>query len=529
MTVFPPTRLGRRAGEWWPGVAFVAAASVLVAWLGRWGPDWPAQEFRAWIAGHDGLSLWTMRWYGGSALPGYSVLYPPLAAVVGPGLVGVLACVAAAWVATGLAPRTNRVRAIAFDFAVALGLVGNLLIGQLPFLLGVAFGAAALRCALSGNRAVATAVLAALTSLASPLAGAFLLLALPALVVARSWRASLPLLGAVAGSLVAALVGGANGPFPCPWQTFAGVAAFCVAVLVIAPRRARALQVFAASYLLVDVIVFIVPDPVGGNIARLGKLVAGPLACWLVRGTHGQWRRTRTAALAGLAAATVVWPTLIQTISMVHDAADPSRNEHFYGGLDHYLATHPANAARIEIPFTRGHWEAYYVARRYPIARGWERQSDLLYNGVLYRRLTAQRYRHWLADNAITLVALPRAQLDVGGQPEASLLRHPPGYLVPVFHDAHWRVWRVRNATPIVTGAATLVRQQPAGLVVRFVKPGTALVRVRASTLWVSQRPGTCVGTTRDGWLRVHDRRAGTVTLVASLNVDVLTGADGCN
>ena len=29
--------------------------SVIVA--ARWGPDWPAQEFRAWIAAHDGLSV----------------------------------------------------------------------------------------------------------------------------------------------------------------------------------------------------------------------------------------------------------------------------------------------------------------------------------------------------------------------------------------------------------------------------------------------------------------------------------------
>ena len=501
--------------------------SVLVAWLARWGPDWPAQEFRAWIAGHDGLSLWTMRWYGGSPLPGYSVLYPPLAAVIGPGLVGVLACVAAMWVATGLAPRSSRARALVFDFAVALGLVDNLLIGQLPFLLGTAFGVAAVRCALTARRPVVTAALAALASLASPLAGAFLLLVLPAVAVARSWRLASPLAAAVLGSIVAALVGGASGPFPCPWQTMLGVAGFCVAVLLFAPRHARAWQVFAASYLLVDLVVFIVPDPVGGNIARLGKLVAGPLACVLVRSAHGPWRRTRTAALAGLTVATVVWPALVATSSMARDATDPSRSEQFYRGLDHYLAAHRATASRIEIPFTREHWESYYVARRFPIARGWERQSDLLYNAVLYRRLTPQRYHHWLTHNAITLVALPRAQLDVGGRPEARLLRHPPGYLTPVYHDAHWQVWRVRHATPLVTGAATLVRQGAAGLVLRFARPGIAIVRVRASALWTTGQPGACVGATRDGWLAVHDSRAGVLDLQTALSADVLTGADG--
>ena len=104
MTVYPPTRLRRPAGEWWPGVAFVAAVSVLVAWLARWGPDWPAQEFRAWIAGHDGLSLWTIRWYGGRRSPATRCSTrrsPRWSGRAGRGA----RVVAATWAATGLAPR----------------------------------------------------------------------------------------------------------------------------------------------------------------------------------------------------------------------------------------------------------------------------------------------------------------------------------------------------------------------------------------------------------------------------------------
>src|SRR6478609_11319675 len=81
-------------------VLLAALAGALIVTLARWGPDWPAQEFRAWIAGHDCLSLWTMRWYSGSALPGYSVLYPLLSAVIGAGLVGAVSCVAITWSAS---------------------------------------------------------------------------------------------------------------------------------------------------------------------------------------------------------------------------------------------------------------------------------------------------------------------------------------------------------------------------------------------------------------------------------------------
>src|ERR1700757_3902209 len=92
-------------------VLLAVLAGALIVTLARWGVDWPAQEFRAWIAGHDGLSLWTMRWYSGSALPGYSVLYPPLAAVLGAGTVGVVACVAITWSASGVIPNVSRRRA----------------------------------------------------------------------------------------------------------------------------------------------------------------------------------------------------------------------------------------------------------------------------------------------------------------------------------------------------------------------------------------------------------------------------------
>jgi hypothetical protein len=183
---------------------------------------------------------------------------------------------------------------------------------------------------------------------------------------------------------------------------------------------------------------------------------------------------------------------------------------------------------RVEIPFTREHWESYFVARSYPIARGWERQSDLQYNAVLYRPLTAQRYRRWLDDNAITLVALPHASMDTGGRAEAMLLRTPPSYLRPVWHDAHWRVWRVMHATPLVTGAATLVRQQEDALTLRFDAAGAAVVRVRSSALWVPARPGSCVTATAQGWLRVTARKPGVVRLNARLNGDLLTGPDGC-
>jgi hypothetical protein len=521
MTLLLPVDVDRTRRAALISVALAAVLSALVASLARWGPDWPAQEFRAWVAGHDGLSVFTTRWYGGSPLPGYSVLYPLLAGVVGAGVVGVASCVAITWAATGLAP-AGHVRSIVFGIAVAVCTTQNLLIGQVPFLMGTAFGVLAFRSVLAGRHPALIAVFALLASLSSPLAGGFVLLVAPAVAVHTGWRRTLPLAGAAAGSGVAAIVGGASGPFPCPWQTFVGVAAFCVAVVVFTGRY-RTMRVFAFCYLLAAVGAFVEPNPIGGNIARLGKLIAVPLACYFLS-TRNPWARLRTTLVA---AAAFIWPAVAFTTSMTNGAIDPSRNQQFYSGLVSYLDGHPGTG-RLEIPFTREHWESYFVARHFPIARGWERQSDLQYNSVLYHPLTASNYRSWLSENAIGLVALPRAPIDYGGKAEAALLKHPPRYLAPVWADAHWQVWRVVHPTPIVTGAGRLTDEDPSSLRLQFAVPGTAVVRIHASSLWLSDTAGSCVGATEQGWMLVRSDHPGPVVLRARLNATLLTGAQTC-
>ena len=72
-------------------LAAVLAAAYLV--LAPPSADLAAQDYRATL----GLVLWDYGWYGGHHMPGYSVLFPPLAALLGPRLVGALSAVAAAW------------------------------------------------------------------------------------------------------------------------------------------------------------------------------------------------------------------------------------------------------------------------------------------------------------------------------------------------------------------------------------------------------------------------------------------------
>lgn len=502
----------RRWSRWVVPIVGIAVG-VLVVWLGRLGPDWPAQEFRAWSAAR-GLRVWTNRWYAGQPLPGYSVLYPPISALFGAGMTGVLAVGAALAAATRLAPSAARLRVVGYHVSVVAVLVADLLIGQIPYLLGVAFSIAAVR-AIVCRRPVVAAVLAAASSLSSPLAGGFLLLASPALARACGTRRAAPLAAALAGIGVAALYGGAGGPFP-----FSGVNLFyclaCAALALLASvRRLPALRVLGLTYALAALVAFAVPNPVGGNLARLGQLLALPLLWHVAPAVH---RRVRPA-LAAVAALALIWPLAPAVSSIGRASADPSRSPSYYTGLLAFLHTQDPRAGRLEIAFTADHWEAYYVARHFPIARGWERQTDLAANHVLYQPLTATAYRHWLDDNGVDLVALSNAPIDYGGQAEARLLQHPPGYLLPVWHDQNWRVWRVRDPAGLVTGPASLTTLGADSFTLTFRRPGTAIVRIHAGELWTVTSGEGCLTSTRAGWIAVTAPARGHLILAAELGL----------
>src|SRR3954464_10708702 len=58
--------------------------------------DLAAQVYRTDLFEEVGFTLWNGQWFAGHHTPGYSILFPPLASLVGPRLVGALAAVAAA-------------------------------------------------------------------------------------------------------------------------------------------------------------------------------------------------------------------------------------------------------------------------------------------------------------------------------------------------------------------------------------------------------------------------------------------------
>ena len=94
-------------------------------------------------------------------------------------------------------------------------------------------------------------------------------------------------------------------------------------------------------------------------------------------------------------------------------ANDPSMSVSYYEPLLAFLGRQSGPPFRVEIPFTKFHWEAYDVAPRFPLARGWERQLDIKYNHLFYGgALTPATYEAWLHKLAVRFVAVSDAQLD---------------------------------------------------------------------------------------------------------------------
>ena len=68
----------------------------MLAWNPQVG-DLAAQVFRTELFQHAGLAIWNGSWYGGHYTLTYSVLFPPLAALLGPQLVGTVSVVASSY------------------------------------------------------------------------------------------------------------------------------------------------------------------------------------------------------------------------------------------------------------------------------------------------------------------------------------------------------------------------------------------------------------------------------------------------
>ncbi len=488
------------------------------------GSDTPAEAYRVWLFHHFGFTIWNAQWYGGHTVLGYSVLFPPLAATFGSGTVGLLACTfTALWTTLLVRRETGRQHTLAL-LAFSGAVVENLVVGRMAFAVGLAFAVLAL-LQVSRERPRWALLAATLTSLASPLAGLFLLLAALAWHRTKPLRNLLPLVGAMIGAIAVVLFP-ETGSFPFPLSTLIAVLLVSGVGLAIAPRTSLVIRRALLIYGAVAIPLFLIPNPIGGNLARPGSLLAVPVAMIALRNRR-VW--------AGL----VLVPLLVWHFEPIVPAlasrGDPSAHSSFYTGMLGYLKAHDQPFGRLEVPFTRSHWEARYVAPSMPLARGWERQLDLRYNSILYsKQLNQATYHEWLVENGVRWVALPAIPLDGSSEGEAAVIASHPSYLKPVWHDANWQLWSVEGSSGLTTGPATMLSLTADSFTLRFTAPGNALVRIHSNPYWAVVQNGAvvpaCINGTTEGWTSVTSEVAGDVTVTSHWSLgggNVSSPADG--
>jgi len=506
-------------------------------------PDLAAQVYRVELFRQLGFALWDEHWYAGHSLPGYSLIYPLLASLVGMRLLAALCVLASSLLfACLVAPIYGR--GARWGTALfALAALGDVWIGRLTFALGVSLALAA-GLALARERWLWAGVLAALCAAASPVAA--VLLGLACLSVALSERSLRVLLVAAVPAAVVVLVPAAlfpeGGYEPYPILSFAATVAVVLAFLVALPRDARLLRIGGLVYLLACVACVAVHSPIGSNIERYAVLLAGPLLLCARLGVprvgvprvggvaiSGGGRRiawrgagltpAATLALCGIVV-WVVWGPVRETLAVAGSSATSAA---YYLPVERFFAQVEARSGspvRVEVPLTRSHWEAALLAPSVSLARGWDKQMETRYESVLLARgLTAAGYERWLAQQAVSYVALPDVALDPSSAREGTLIRRGLPYLHEVFASAHWRVFRVLSATPLLSGPGRLTTLGHDSFTLLARTPGRFLVRVRYTRYWTLTRGAGCVSQAPGGWTEVSLRASGTAVVAARFSL----------
>jgi hypothetical protein len=490
----------------------IAAALALVAGVAGWhGVDLPAQLYRVGLFHRDGLVLWDSQWYGGHWTFNYSVIFPPVAGTLGIQITAILSAAVAGLAFDRLVVGHFGARARTASVLFAVGTLVPVAIGQLPFLLGESIALCALLAA-TRQRWLLGVALALTSAAASPLAAGFLGLALVAWLLAlwpqRRRGLAVMAAGALGPILVAAILFPGEGNMPFPAWDFAQLCVLFAILSFVIPSRERALRIGVVLYALAIAGSFLVATPLGGNDSRLGEAIGAPLAVCLL---WPKWRWLVAAAVVLLVA--LQWTPAFAAFTT--GPSEPSRQSTYFAPLLQFLSAHDSPPGRVEVVPLRFHWESAYVAPRFPLARGWERQLDTADNSLFYsgQPLTAPVYTAWLRDNGVRYVALADTEPDYAARAEAQLLDAGVAGLAGPVRIGHWRVFELDGASGLVQGPADLVRLDGSHVELNVKAPGTVVIRVRYDRRWTLAEGDGCVTPTPEGWTEVRAARRGPMSL----------------
>ncbi|MGY0023649.1 hypothetical protein ACVHNB_32360 [Streptomyces sp. YJ-C3] len=495
-------------------VALLATAPTLplyAVWalfLATGGGDLAAQQAWARFAADHGASAYNLFWYGGMHTANYSLISPYLMAGLGVRPVTVVSGLAAAWLGSVLVVRTGISRPLAPAVLLSLALWCNVASGRTTFALGVAFGLGACAALTGRRRFAAAAVCGTLATMASPVAGLFVAVVGAGHLGVRAW-------GRAAALLVppAVVVGLTTLFFPfkgeqlMPLSRIWPPVLFALALAVAGPRHWRAARWAAVVYAAGTVLTYLVPSPVGTNVERLAELAA-PAVLLAAARTPGL-TRARVAVLVVALVLSSAWVVKKTADDLEVSTHVPSWAAQTHGVVRE-LRRLGADRTRVEVIPARNHREATRLAPYVNMARGWNRQLDIERGRLFYDgTFSAATYRAWLDRWAVGFVVLPEGRPDGFAEQEAAFVRGGAAYLEPVWRDPHWRVFRVRDAMPLVSAPASVVSSDGARVTVRFRRAGSATLRVAYSP-WLRSEGGCLKVRARGEFTELTAPAAGT-------------------
>ncbi|MBI4898383.1 MAG: hypothetical protein HY827_08460 [Actinobacteria bacterium] len=503
-------------------VTLAFAVSTLYYFLDLRGGDLAAHIYRAELFKSDGLFVWNYNWYGGHYVVSYGVMFAALSSTIGVRLAGAFAYVVGTLLFSMLAREVfPRRGAVAASYVFAVVFSATLVIGQLPYSLSIAIGLGALFAA-AHSRPWIGLILAINCALTSPLAALFISFVAftvwfaawlprrgelrPASLTPKRVFAPIdqrPFLIVAVGTLMPAtlvsLLFPEGGAQPFHPASFLGALAFTAFFWYfvrddLRGQTRRLVGIGVALYTVFLLANELVPSPIGANAIRLGMIVFPTVAAAALWPRAGRFALAVIVPLACWQGATAYWAIVTRDAS-----AEPA----YFDPVNHFLDKQdPSREQRVEVVFTRNHFEAAYVANRRPIARGWERQLDTKYNSLFYEgRLTAGAYADWLSENDVRWVAVPDVTVDYSGRQEEELIRGGLSYLKPVAKFRDWTVYRVDLPTGGGIEAQFIDRQPSSGFQIRPERFGVSNTRVRWQRFL---RPSIgCIKSSDDGYLQI--------------------------
>lgn len=459
------------------------------------GGDLAAQDAWAEFVGRHPDSAYNLAWYGGMHPVSYSVVSPYLMSVLGVRTTMMIAGTVSAALLTLVLIRSRAVRnPLWASLGGVAAFLANAISGRVTFGLGTMFALGAVAAVFCWPyrwrykrwaKALAAAPLAALATMASPVAGLFVGLVAAALFLQKrrpgAWALGLAPSAVVA---VSAWLFPFSGTQPMGIGSVVMPLLYGLFCLFLVPREWVTVRLTAGVYSLAVVLVWLISSQIGSNISRLPMLFAGATLIAALPYTVPKTRKWYVTVLALLGFAGWIGFKSVDDIIHTTPAASWARE---LAPLINQLQKLGAEKGRVEVVPARSHREASALAPDFNLARGWNRQADMERNPLFYDdTLNSANYHEWLQRWAVHYVVLPKGDPDPGGgERERALLQRGMPYLQQVWGDANWQLFKVTDPTPLAEPNAVVDRAEQGEMILRVRKAGRILIRIPYSP-WLS-------------------------------------------